>query len=601
MRGLAYIRHALLEATKACRKTIMYSTRNNEGVVKNSSAATSKYQTTVDNRRQQRIMVQGLGFLSKKSWHTKNKANQEKVWIAEEQKKAEEAKTKELARQIQQEREEEEFEKISGKKTSIKDRGIDWMYQGATTGELATQEAEKKQEEYLLGKEFVEDGAVKGDFDDGQKQPDGIHNVISKAAAASASTRPKNDDYYGPASTGQSLSNTTNFSNPESTVASRNEEFRMRMEDPMFLVSQKQREKQVKHDKAKALYEKVVGPSCHTGHDDDNSSKESSYDRQRDPKRSKKSKKEHKRHKKHKKENKSSKRRHDRHRYIDDNDSDDGRDYDSEYEEKAGRRRKRRSPSRSRSRSRSWSRSPSPEYKAAHKKRKSDDDYDDDHKKHRDHRGWSNEGEYRSCDYHHRDRHHKDADRKHSHYDDRHKDQVSRRKDQHDEQHNNDDRLKDPPSYSQAAGADGPKKIEGYGLKGAASFSGPRSIDHSDLGPSRELLQRRREERERERRRIRETASTRKRASQKDRERALEEMQDDARKRESRMDRHARYQREDTEEDEFGRRAANRGKASFLDDIHKQSHGISTEGSASLSSRVAQNRHTQQRLNDSFF
>jgi anti-sigma28 factor (negative regulator of flagellin synthesis) len=47
-------------------------------------------------------MVQGLAFLSKKSWHTKNLANQEKVWMAEQQKEAEVAKTKELAKQIQQ-------------------------------------------------------------------------------------------------------------------------------------------------------------------------------------------------------------------------------------------------------------------------------------------------------------------------------------------------------------------------------------------------------------------------------------------------------------------------------------------------------------------
>ena len=71
-------------------------------------------------------MVQGIAFLSKKSWHTKNLANQEKVWIAEQRKAAEESKTKELARQIQQEREREEFDRLAGKKTHL-DRGIDWM------------------------------------------------------------------------------------------------------------------------------------------------------------------------------------------------------------------------------------------------------------------------------------------------------------------------------------------------------------------------------------------------------------------------------------------------------------------------------------------
>jgi hypothetical protein len=54
-------------------------------------------------------MVQGLAFLSKKSWHTKNKVNQEKVWIAEQQKEQETAKASELAKEIQQERENEEL------------------------------------------------------------------------------------------------------------------------------------------------------------------------------------------------------------------------------------------------------------------------------------------------------------------------------------------------------------------------------------------------------------------------------------------------------------------------------------------------------------
>jgi hypothetical protein len=41
----------------------------------------------------------GLSFLSKKSWHTSNISNQEKVWIAEQKAAAEEAKLKELTHQ----------------------------------------------------------------------------------------------------------------------------------------------------------------------------------------------------------------------------------------------------------------------------------------------------------------------------------------------------------------------------------------------------------------------------------------------------------------------------------------------------------------------
>jgi predicted phage gp36 major capsid-like protein len=65
-----------------------------------------------------------------------NLNNQEKAWIAEQKKEAESNKTKELARQIQQEREQDELDRISGKKT-LMDRGIDWMYQGGTSGDLA--------------------------------------------------------------------------------------------------------------------------------------------------------------------------------------------------------------------------------------------------------------------------------------------------------------------------------------------------------------------------------------------------------------------------------------------------------------------------------
>jgi N-terminal domain of CBF1 interacting co-repressor CIR/Pre-mRNA splicing factor len=548
-------------------------------------------------------MVQGLGFLSKKSWHTKNKANQEKVWIAEEQKKAEEAKTKELARQIQQEREEEEFAKISGK-TTIKDRGIDWIYQGGTTGELAKQDAEKKQEEYLLGKEFTDDGAVKGDFDDGQQQPDGIHNVISKAAAstttaaaaATSGIKPNggtaSSSYYGPASsTGVAAgAAAASSSHLEASVASRNEEFRMRMEDPMFLVSQKQHEKQAKHEKAKALYEKVVGPvndkNIDNGDDDAgrDSSSESNDDRPLDHKRSKKSKKDRKRHKKHKKDKKkSSKRRRDHSRHSDENDDDnDDKSYDRDCEKK---RRRRRSPSRSPRRKRSRSRSPSYE-RYRHKNRSDDDDY-----KHRrggresysDDHGRRSTDEYRSS---------QDVGR---HYDRDRSEEFFRRRerDERDSRHNQ-SRLKDPPKNSHDD-VDGPKKIEGYGLMGATSGRNP--VGTNDLGPSRELLQKKREERENERRRIHETASSRKWLSQDERKRALEDMQADARKRETQMDRQARHQKEDTTEDEFGR--VRQGGASFLDDIHKQSHGIS--GAGSLSSRVAQNRHTQQRMHESFF
>lgn len=548
-------------------------------------------------------MVQGLAFLSKKSWHTKNKANQEKVWIAEEQKKAEEAKTKELAKQIQQEREQEEFDRIAGKKT-LKDRGIDWIYQGGTTGELAKQDAEEKQEEFLLGKEYVAEGAVKGDFDDGQQQSDGIHNVVSKAAASSVGPT-KSDEAnnsmsaYGPvgATSASAATATASSSHLETGVASRNEDFRMRMEDPMFMVSQKQREKQQKHDKAKALYEKVVG----SGACDASSAEEDDNDGDHRDRRHKKSKKDRKKRKKYMREKKkSSKRRRREDRSSDDDEDEDSYDRDPEIQ------RSRRSPSRSRSRSRSPSpmrhRGGSPSFERRHHRKRGDDDDDNnnyhrhDHHggrhhhsrdEHHEHRSRDRDKDYRDNSYRKQDRRdphgdrYSDRDRDHDRYEYAHRHQ-------HGDNHGRSSRLKDPPK---PAYDDGPKKREGYGLKGAPT----QSVNPKDLGPSRDLLQKKQSEREDERRRIREAASSRKRFSQEDRKRALEEMQADARKRESHMYRQAMHRSEETE-DEFGRAA--RGSATFLDDVHR--NVFSGEGSGTLAARVAQNRHTQQRLHDAF-
>jgi hypothetical protein len=111
-------------------------------------------------------MVQGLGFLSKKSWHTKNLNNQEKVWIAEQQQEQERIRTTELAKQIQIEREQNEINEITGgdtntRKKKIYDRGIDWMYTGQTKdSQIAKEDAQKIAEEYLLGKPIAFHGAA---------------------------------------------------------------------------------------------------------------------------------------------------------------------------------------------------------------------------------------------------------------------------------------------------------------------------------------------------------------------------------------------------------------------------------------------------------
>ena len=513
-------------------------------------------------------MVQGLAFLSKKSWHTKNLANQEKVWMAEQRSEAEAQKTKDLAKQIQQEREQEELEKISGKKGPKLDRGIDWMYQG-TTGELAKEDAERKAEEFLLGKEYVPEGATQGDFDNGD-QDQGINSVLKKQ-----------EEPAKPASSAFDL---------EPSVKDRNEDFRLRVEDPMFFVSQKQREKVIQHDKTKALYERVVGYE----EDDHRASTKSD-------KKETTTTKEKKRHKKHKK---SKSRKRDRDRDRDD-------DSDSQFSDDDSRHHRRRSRSRDRdlSRSKRYKRSSSSDRDVAHRSRDA-----------RDLRRDRGERRYREDDRSSRKRRHesnsdddgrdsKAINRRHDsnhrkEYNDRDGDRDDRRRGRHDDSRYHEDHhhhshsshgKHDRRAYSQSPSPNRQeKKKEGYGLKGASV-----TVDPNDLGPNRELLQKKREEREAERRKIRETASARRQRTEEERVKALEEMQANARKREeSRSSGTKKLYGNDDDAEDAAR--ASKGEASFIKDVTRQTYGIAGEGGQSLASRVAQNRHTNQRMNDSF-
>mmetsp|Transcript_1704 Transcript_1704/g.2319 ORF Transcript_1704/g.2319 Transcript_1704/m.2319 type:complete len:450 (+) Transcript_1704:349-1698(+) len=262
-------------------------------------------------------MVQGLAFLSKKSWHVKNIANQERVWVEEQKKAAEELKTKELAKQIQQELEQEELDRIAGRKKSDRlDRGIDWMYQGVKS-EACKEDAEKEAEDYLLGKKFT--GGVtehKGDLvQDQSEEKEGMNAVISTVEEKSAPSASMPFD--GP------------------SVKDKNEAFRVRHEDPMFLVTQKRREEENKIEKKKALYERVVGPvDCNHESDDKNEKR-------------RKQKKEEKRKKKEQRREERRRRRQRRHSSPSDSDQSD---YNSGSEYKKhrshGKRRRTSSPRR---------------------------------------------------------------------------------------------------------------------------------------------------------------------------------------------------------------------------------------------------------------
>lgn len=93
-----------------------------------------------------------LAFLAKKSWHTSNLRNVEKVWLAEQKVAAEEKKLAELKKNYEEERQLQELRKLQaahGNKSAAVER-LDWMYQGP----MASSSSEKTAEEYLLGKEY---------------------------------------------------------------------------------------------------------------------------------------------------------------------------------------------------------------------------------------------------------------------------------------------------------------------------------------------------------------------------------------------------------------------------------------------------------------
>ena len=181
-------------------------------------------------------MVQGIAFLSKKSFHTANLNNQEKVWIAEQKKKAEDAKTKELAEQIQLEREQEELERIAdgnGKnKKQRLDRGINWMYEEGGGAALREELEAKKAEEFLLGKAFVDTSIPAQSATSAGGLDAAISNVSSRAKT----------DNNGDHNEEQIVLNTNNYDDPrnnsvlEESAFDRNEDFRLRYEDPMYAV-----------------------------------------------------------------------------------------------------------------------------------------------------------------------------------------------------------------------------------------------------------------------------------------------------------------------------------------------------------------------------
>ncbi len=94
-----------------------------------------------------------LAFLAKKSWHTTNLKNVEKVWIAEKRAEDEVKKLAELQKQILEERQIQELRELQAKSGQVVkhvDNSMDWMYEGPAS----QMQQQQNTEEYLLGKVY---------------------------------------------------------------------------------------------------------------------------------------------------------------------------------------------------------------------------------------------------------------------------------------------------------------------------------------------------------------------------------------------------------------------------------------------------------------
>jgi N-terminal domain of CBF1 interacting co-repressor CIR/Pre-mRNA splicing factor len=540
-------------------------------------------------------MVQGLAFLSKKSWHTKNLNNQEKVWVAEERKKAEARKTQELQKQIQQELEQQELDAIAGR-TSRRDRGIDWMYEHGPTSETARLDSEKKSEEYLLGKEYVPEGAPKGDLDVDKAQ-EGVNKVVSSASAAAATASHAREEASG-----------SHYAPAEPSVKERNEAFTLRFEDPMFMVAQRAVDMERKLERKKQLLERVTGAVAvdvtegetkrkkEKKKRKDRGEKKSSKKRRRSPSvdsRSDSGWSEDRRYRR-----KSPPRRQDRSYSPEPRDRDrgnrpdvDGRRSHSRKRHPTGSSRYDRKRSESptadrygsrkmdrRSRSRSLSPSPPQERRIHHKSSPDDDAHDRAHT--------SGSGRFDSR------RGGGSPERGRSYYSDEKYDAPDPL-DKHREfrDHRLDDRK--PPPSTHATRGDSYDADRRYGLQGASKLDDRRP---EKLGPNEELLKKKRDEREEQKRQM-EHAARRRRMTPEERAKALEEMEANARTYDSH--RASKLRSGHREDDSDGAHVGRGSSATFLNEIQRSAYGV--DQGISMQERLQQNRNSHQRSHDSKF
>jgi hypothetical protein len=187
----------------------------------------------VDRTKKQLKETMSLEFLSKKSWHTKNLGNQEKVWLTEQHALQEEGRVKELQRQIQLDREQEEMNRITGqdKKKGALDKGIDWMY--SEGGGMKT--ADELNEEFLLGKKFTgRDFMQQAAAIDEKAKKEGNINHILESVAEKPSTLNSSTNQEPTAL--PEKNHIQKVANYDDDALARNREFHLRYEDPMYMV-----------------------------------------------------------------------------------------------------------------------------------------------------------------------------------------------------------------------------------------------------------------------------------------------------------------------------------------------------------------------------
>merc|ERR1711935_1165936 len=96
---------------------------------------------------QQTDSAMSLSFLSKKSWHTTNLKNVEKVWLAEQEQQKEEQKLERWKKEREDERQQAELRSLQDEMTKTKrETRVDFLYEQPQTNA----------QEYLLGKAVVE-------------------------------------------------------------------------------------------------------------------------------------------------------------------------------------------------------------------------------------------------------------------------------------------------------------------------------------------------------------------------------------------------------------------------------------------------------------